>query len=352
MKTIALLTALLLMTASAFSADSIYNISVKNIDGKDTSLKAYQGKVLLVVNVASKCGNTPQYKSLESIYEKYKAKDFTVLGFPCNQFGGQEPGSSEQIKEFCTSKAMDLGAEFEKLYPESRDLPQVRSKLTTSLGNLFGFQGIQVPPERAPDVEGCIRKLLVGNKGDYGLNMALLHVAISLPMPKQLAICQELSGESIMVPVRDKARIRLRDLKRLGKPLELSFTALDGRKVDMKELKNKVVIIDFWATTCAPCIVLLPSLKELYSKYQAQGLEVIGVSLDTDRDKLTQFIKKNEIPWPQSFDAAGDDGPVPKAFAIKGIPVVWLVDRQGLLRHLDARMGLEEKVDSLLKEQK
>ena len=115
MKTIALLTALTLMTASAFSADSIYNISVKDIDGKDTSLKAYQGKVLLVVNVASKCGNTPQYKSLESVYEKYKAKDFTVLGFPCNQFGGQEPGSSEQIKEFCTSKYNVTFPMFEKI---------------------------------------------------------------------------------------------------------------------------------------------------------------------------------------------------------------------------------------------
>ena len=104
MKTFALLAALILMPTIALNADSIYDIKVKDIDGKDTSLKAYKGKVLLVVNVASKCGLTPQYKSLEAIHEKYKDKGFTTLGFPCNQFLGQEPGTNDEIKQFCSSK--------------------------------------------------------------------------------------------------------------------------------------------------------------------------------------------------------------------------------------------------------
>src|SRR5260370_1163875 len=86
------------------NAASIHDIAFKDIDGKDTSLAAYRGKVLLIVNVASKCGFTPQYKALEAVYEKYKDKGFVVLGFPCNQFGAQEPGSNEEIKEFCSSK--------------------------------------------------------------------------------------------------------------------------------------------------------------------------------------------------------------------------------------------------------
>jgi glutathione peroxidase len=85
-------------------AGSIHEIAVKDIDGKDTTLSAYKGKVLLIVNVASKCGYTPQYKALEAVYEKYKDKGFSVLGFPCNQFGGQEPGTNEEIKQFCSSK--------------------------------------------------------------------------------------------------------------------------------------------------------------------------------------------------------------------------------------------------------
>ena len=90
------------MHALAVSAESLYKIPVKDIDGKDTSLDAYKGKVLLIVNVASKCGLTPQYKGLESIYEKYKDKGFALLGFPCNQFMHQEPGTNEQIKQFCS----------------------------------------------------------------------------------------------------------------------------------------------------------------------------------------------------------------------------------------------------------
>ena len=98
------LAALLLMQTLAVQAGSIQQIPFKNMDGKDTSLKAYEGKVVLVVNVASQCGLTPQYKALEAIHEKYKDKGFTVLGFPCNQFGGQEPGTNEEIKQFCSSK--------------------------------------------------------------------------------------------------------------------------------------------------------------------------------------------------------------------------------------------------------
>jgi glutathione peroxidase len=94
---------MLLQTVTA-RAGSIYDIAVKDINGKDTSLAAYKGKVLLIVNVASKCGYTPQYKALEATYEKYKDKGFTTLGFACNQFGGQEPGSNAEIMQFCTSK--------------------------------------------------------------------------------------------------------------------------------------------------------------------------------------------------------------------------------------------------------
>jgi glutathione peroxidase len=103
MKTFPFLAAVLMQTVT-LTAGSVHNIAVKDIDGKDTSLKAYKGKVLLIVNVASQCGLTPQYKALEAVYEKYKNKDFAVLGFPCNQFAGQEPGSNEEIKQFCTSK--------------------------------------------------------------------------------------------------------------------------------------------------------------------------------------------------------------------------------------------------------
>lgn len=82
---------------------SLYEIPVKTIDGKETTLAEHKGKVLMIVNVASKCGLTPQYEGLEKIYQEYRAKGFEVLGFPANNFLGQEPGTEEEIKDFCTS---------------------------------------------------------------------------------------------------------------------------------------------------------------------------------------------------------------------------------------------------------
>jgi len=104
MKLVALLVGLCLAQMVAVTAGDIYKVKTKDIDGKDVTLDKYKGQVLLVVNVASKCGLTPQYKALQAVHDKYKDKGFTVLAFPCNQFGGQEPGTNEEIKEFCSTK--------------------------------------------------------------------------------------------------------------------------------------------------------------------------------------------------------------------------------------------------------
>jgi glutathione peroxidase len=85
-------------------AMTVYDFQAKTIDGEDVALSAYRGKVLLIVNVASRCGFTPQYEGLEQLFEKYKDKGLTILGFPCNQFGSQEPGTETEIKTFCESK--------------------------------------------------------------------------------------------------------------------------------------------------------------------------------------------------------------------------------------------------------
>ena len=96
---------ILLILSSSFSKEnnmSIYDFNVKTIEGEEISMSKYKGKVLLIVNVASKCGFTSQYEGLEKLFEKYKDKDFMVLGFPSNQFANQEPESNEKIKEFCS----------------------------------------------------------------------------------------------------------------------------------------------------------------------------------------------------------------------------------------------------------
>jgi glutathione peroxidase len=90
------------MAASLFGASNALEFTLNSIDGKPAPLAQYKGKVVMLVNVASKCGYTPQYAGLEALYEKYKDRGFVILGFPANNFGGQEPGTNEEIKTFCS----------------------------------------------------------------------------------------------------------------------------------------------------------------------------------------------------------------------------------------------------------
>ena len=99
----------------SLNAQSIYDFKVKDMDGKEVSLSDYQGKVLLIVNTATKCGFTPQYEELQALYEKYKDKGLVILDFPCNQFGGQAPGDIASIHEFCTSKYNTTFPQFDKV---------------------------------------------------------------------------------------------------------------------------------------------------------------------------------------------------------------------------------------------
>ena len=107
---------MLIMAVAAVSAqDNIYSFKVKNDKGEEVSLEQYKGKVLLIVNTATRCGFTPQYKDLEAIYEKYNEQGFEILDFPCNQFGGQAPGTIAEIKEFCSTNYNVKFTQFDKI---------------------------------------------------------------------------------------------------------------------------------------------------------------------------------------------------------------------------------------------
>ena len=116
---------------------SIYNITVKNSKNEDVSLEQFKGKVLLVVNTATGCGFTPQYKGLEELYEKYNEKGLEVLDFPCNQFGNQAPGTDDEIHEFCTLKYKTQFDQFKKVDVNGEN----ESPLFTYLKSQKGFEG-------------------------------------------------------------------------------------------------------------------------------------------------------------------------------------------------------------------
>jgi glutathione peroxidase len=111
---------------------NVHDVSVKDMEGNEISLSEYEGKVLLIVNVASKCGYTPQYEGLQKIYETYSSKGFEILAFPCNDFGKQEPGTNEEIKEFCSSKYNVTFKLFDKIKVLGEDKSPLYEVLTTN----------------------------------------------------------------------------------------------------------------------------------------------------------------------------------------------------------------------------
>jgi len=149
-----------------------------------------------------------------------------------------------------------------------------------------------------------------------------------------------------------------RQREQVGKPFALEFTdAIKETPVSMKGLKGKVVVIDFWATWCGPCVAEMPTMKRLYAEYKDQGVEFIGVSLDQPKeqgglDKLKEFVKAQEITWPQYYQGQGWNSEFSKGWGINAIPCVFIVDADGNLASVEARGKLESMIPELLKKSK
>ena len=147
---------------------------------------------------------------------------------------------------------------------------------------------------------------------------------------------------------RAKAAIKVAGA--LGQPLEIAFTAADGRKVDVQKMKGKVVLIDFWAAWCGPCIQSLPEVVKLYNKYHDQGFDIVGINMDKHRSAMESVVNRFKMPWPQYYDGQGWGNKFALEYSVTGIPAVWLVDKKGILRTMEARQNLEEKIKELLAE--
>ena len=135
-----------------------------------------------------------------------------------------------------------------------------------------------------------------------------------------------------------------------SKPFDLKFTATDGTEVDFAKLRGKVVLVDFWATWCGPCVAEVPSVVATYNKLHEKGFEIIGISLDQDKSKLDAFVKDKAMPWRQFFDGKGWQNEIAQKFGINSIPAMWLIDKKGMVVSTNAREGLAVKVEKALAE--
>lgn len=137
-----------------------------------------------------------------------------------------------------------------------------------------------------------------------------------------------------------------------GQPLpDFTATDLNGNPISLQDYRGKVVLLDFWAVWCGPCIAEMPNLKRVYNQYKDKGFDIIGISLDTDEKRLRDYLKENDIAWRQVFSGRGWQSPVSQQFGIRAIPAPWLIDRDGTLITKQARgRALEKLVAGALKE--
>jgi thiol-disulfide isomerase/thioredoxin len=157
---------------------------------------------------------------------------------------------------------------------------------------------------------------------------------------------ENLPGTKVAARIREdeEATHRLASLE--GQPIAITGLSLDGQNFSTEQWKGKVVLVDFWATWCGPCLQELPRVKKAYAEWHDKGLEVLGVSCDEKGKDLSEFLKKNpDMPWPQLFDPE-----LAKVYGVRGIPTMFLIDKQGIVRSVKAREDFEQQIPKLLDE--
>lgn len=167
---------------------------------------------------------------------------------------------------------------------------------------------------------------------------------------KSRQLVEEILAGNATEQIKDEARRTLGRLNHIGNPVFFHGVGLDGKPIDISQMRGKVVMFHFWDTDCGYCVEKLPEIKTVYEKFHSKGLEIISVSFDHEKDKVVQYLAEHPMAWPQYFAGTNWNATCGRDFDVQAIPAVWLVDRKGNLRDINARENLMPKVEKLVEE--
>jgi len=265
--------------------------------------------------------------------------------------------SLEELMEDIGRKQMEALETYIAENPDADDINEAKQQL------IYGLVAQENIDEALAILEGMY-EALPDDKSELDLSMAFGEIVVPIIQLHQMDERTE-EGIAFIAKVRkdfskhnmiktindalDEFAVAL-DKPGIGDPVDIQFEAIDGRKVDVADMKGKVVLLDFWATWCAPCIRAMPEVIALYDEFHEKGFDVIGISLDSEKKRLEDYIKREKIAWPQYFDGKGWENDIAAKFGVEAIPATHLIGPDGLIAAVDASGDeLREKIAELLK---
>ena len=236
---------------------------------------------------------------------------------------------------------------------ENTALPQdLRSQIQrTILTQWLDNPDLITTPGQAVGIEERIADLVQKNPAEpraLSFQLARADLMLRFDHEKGLALLQEwMKGQD--QNLAEAAKARLLKAQMIGQPIDLQFTAVDGSFVDLKALRGKIVLVDFWASWCPDCIREMPAVRQTYQKYKDKGFAILGISLDKDEQALSNFVARKLIPWPQYFDGQGWGNEFAIKYGVRAIPERWLINQRGEVVSTDiSAEQLEQRIEQLM----